>query len=277
MIWKARVLSDFEKDIMWTYLGQNFLVDKRYILKIVDAIKKTTEKYLDKKIGIEIWPWRGAITKYLVDFFDKLLLFEKDESLKDFLDFWIWNIKIYFWDFLKQNLEQVLQKEDIQEAIIFWNLPYYITSPIFKKIVENQKYFPAGVFMIQKEVADKIKTNASKKSYLWWIVNYFYDVEYLFSVPPKAFKPAPKVVSAVVRFVEKDKIPDINFQKMLSFLDLVSWYKRKTLGKIFKILAKEGKIDLENVDLNDSIFWKRLEELDFKDIWKICWLFVENS
>jgi 16S rRNA (adenine1518-N6/adenine1519-N6)-dimethyltransferase len=159
-----------------------------------------------------------------------------------------------------------LEQRGIKEAIIFGNLPYYITSPIFRKVVENQKYFPVGVFMIQKEVADKIKTNTEKKSYLWWLVNYYYKVEYLFSVPPKAFRPAPKVVSAVVRLVRRNKFPDIDYDKMVYWLDMISGYKRKTLGKIFKILVKEGKLSQDDIVGPKDLLKKRLEELDFKDL-----------
>jgi 16S rRNA (adenine1518-N6/adenine1519-N6)-dimethyltransferase len=141
-------------------------------------------------------------------------------------------------------------------------LPYYITSPIFRKIVENQIFFPYGLFMIQKEVAEKIKTDATKKSYLWWIVNYFYEVNYLKTVPPKAFNPPPKVYSSIVELKKKDDnlIPKFEFKRMLEFLDIVSPFKRKTLNKIFKMKG----LDTNKIDV--GLLKKRTEELSFKDL-----------
>lgn len=87
--------------------------------------------------------------------------------------------------------------------------------------------------MVQKEVADKIKTDAEKKSYLWRLLNYQYEVTYLKTVPAKAFTPAPKVQSAVFSLVSKKLIgkPTVGFsyQKMIELLDKISMYKRKTL------------------------------------------------
>ena len=79
------------------------------------------------------------------------------------------------------------------------NLPYYITSPIIRKFfADGVSTIPCGVIMIQKEVGDKIKTDAHKKSYLWRLLNYAYQVEYTQTVPPSAFSPAPKVHSCVL-------------------------------------------------------------------------------
>ena len=85
--------------------------------------------------------------------------------------------------------------------------------------------------MIQKEVAEKIVATAPKKSFLRWLINYAYTVEYCFSVPPKAFNPPPKVTSAVIRLSPKkeDNIPTLSYDDMLAFLDQYSPYKRKTL------------------------------------------------
>ena len=87
--------------------------------------------------------------------------------------------------------------------------------------------------MVQKEVADKIKTDADKKSYLWRLLNYQYEVIYLKTVPAKAFTPAPKVQSAVFSLVSRELIgkpaAGFSYQKMIDLLDKISLYKRKTL------------------------------------------------
>lgn len=83
--------------------------------------------------------------------------------------------------------------------------------------------------MVQKEVADKIRTDADKKSFLWRLLNYQYDVKYLKTVPAKAFSPAPKVQSAIFSLIEKSIKPQFPYEKMIYILDKISKYKRKTL------------------------------------------------
>ena len=100
-------------------------------------------------------------------------------------------------------------------------------------VSEGDNYqLPGGVFLIQKEVAEKIMTAATKKSYLRWLLNNHYDIFYQFTVPPRAFTPPPKVDSAVVSFVRKDK-PILTkkgaLEKLRCILDAISPYKRKTL------------------------------------------------
>ena len=95
------------------------------------------------------------------------------------------------------------------------------------------------MFLIQKEVAQKIATNAKKKSYLRRLLNNMYVVEYLFTVPPGAFSPPPKVDSAVVALRRKDAVEMQDMEPVLAFLDLVGPYTRKTLGKIQKIYEKQ--------------------------------------
>lgn len=118
--------------------------------------------------------------------------------------------------------------------------------------------------MVQKEVADKIKTNADKKSYLWRLLNYQYDVTYLKTVPAKAFSPAPKVQSAIFSLVAKPKTPDFSYQDMLFVLDKISMYKRKTLAKSRKMAELQEKCPLP-----EDLASKRLEEIDLDDMARI--------
>ncbi len=112
--------------------------------------------------------------------------------------------------------------------------------------------------MIQKEVGDKIKSDAGKKSYLRRLLNYAYHVDYTITVPPTSFDPAPKVHSCVLGITRKAQSRDIDFDTQVQVLELFSPFSRKTLGKICK---------MQNIDptpLGD-IASKRLEELDEKD------------
>lgn len=152
------------------------------------------------------------------------------------------------------------------QTLIVGNLPYYITSPILRRFFETQQStWAGGVFLIQKEPADKIVHDAPKKSFLWWLLNYAYRVEHCFDVPPTAFTPAPKVVSSVIRILPKDhsQIPLLNYQHLIRFLDLYSPYKRKTLGASSKIVAKQQKSSDQVPFVVDTTEFasRRLEEL----------------
>lgn len=95
--------------------------------------------------------------------------------------------------------------------------------------------------MVQKEVADKVKVDAEKKSFLWWLLNYHFEVKYLKTVPAKAFSPAPKVQSAIISLVRKKETPRCGYDQMRVLLERISMYKRKTLGKSWKMASKQLK------------------------------------
>ncbi|MDR0651118.1 MAG: hypothetical protein LBG59_07155 [Candidatus Peribacteria bacterium] len=116
--------------------------------------------------------------------------------------------------------------------------------------------------MVQEEVGEKIRYDAKKKSYLYRLLNYAYQVEYLKSVPAKAFSPAPKVKSCIISLVKKAEVPAFSFDVLVSFLDDVSPYSRKTLGKIAKMLEKKGIVYC----LPERFASKRLEALDWEDV-----------
>ena len=179
---------------------------------------------------------------------------------------------------MKKYLGQFLQSEHIvwgdvleqtpmikEPTIVVGNLPYYITSPIFRKFFAEELHPIGGIFLIQKEVAEKIMTDAKKKSYLWWFINNQYYIEYLFTVLPDAFAPPPAVDSAVVRFVKKEHAVYSDLSEVEKFLDLVSGMKRKTLGKIQKILAKK---DI-TVRIPEKFLPRRLEELGWDEMREI--------
>ena len=132
----------------------------------------------------------------------------------------------------ERNQEDFPFQTPQDKTLVVGNLPYYITSPILRKFFETQTPTRAGgVFLIQKEAADKIIYDAPKKSFLRWLINYAYTVEHCFDVANTAFTPPPKVTSTVICVSPKplDTIPTLDYQKLLQFLDLYSPYKRKTL------------------------------------------------
>jgi 16S rRNA A1518/A1519 N6-dimethyltransferase RsmA/KsgA/DIM1 with predicted DNA glycosylase/AP lyase activity len=143
------------------------------------------------------------------------------------------------------------------------NLPYYITSPILRKFFGyGEQDWAAGFFMIQKEVGDKIHTDASKKSYLRWLLNHSYDVYYTKTVPAKAFRPAPKVHSCLIALTRKAQPWPIDFATLITFLDVFAPYSRKTIGKIAKMTGTHFVVP-------DHLASKRLEDCGIEQLLEI--------
>lgn len=253
---------------MSTYLWQNFLTDSKIRHWIAEKAggfyNKNKCQYL-----IEIWPWKWSITKLILNISQKFFLFEKDETLKETLENVIskkesWEVKIIWWDVLDSNLDEFKWIKD--ETFVVGNLPYYITSPILRKFFWSwMGEFAGWLFMVQDEVWEKLRFDADKKSYLYWILNYAYEVQYLKTVPAKAFSPAPKVKSCLVWLIKKDRRPNISFDELIRFLDLFSPYSRKTLWKISKMVNKKW----DNFNIPEHFESKRLEELDWNQIEEI--------
>ena len=251
---------------MSRYLGQHFLVDEQILRWIVDAIQQMVDDFGSEDMW-EIGPGQWALTKEIYRMVSRFLCFEKDEKMKKYLGQFLQEEQIVRGDILEENTESRIQNTDIDKVLIVWNLPYYITSPICRKFFAEALRPRWWVFLIQKEVAEKIRTDARKKSYLRWLLNNGYEIEYLFTVPPTSFDPPPKVDSAVIRLKREKmkKLKDEEYEKMLKLLDIISQYKRKTLGKIWKM----RKADLLEFDLPEGLEGKRLEELGWEEMKKI--------
>ncbi|HMT27215.1 MAG TPA: rRNA adenine dimethyltransferase family protein, partial [Candidatus Absconditabacterales bacterium] len=228
---------------MSTYLGQNFLSDDEIISYIASKIASLCQEKKSEAI-FEIGPGKGAITREIHSISKDFWCFEKDETMKNHLKPLVGD-KIIWGDILDLDIEHFIKEKNLSPEKIFivGNLPYYITSPILRKFFSSSlSHFSGGFFMIQKEVGDKIKVDASKKSYLRRLLNFFYEVTYCKTVPPSAFSPAPKVHSCLISLTPKPTLGKfftlVSYEKMLVFLDAFSPYKRKTLGKIQKMLSK---------------------------------------
>ena len=253
---------------MSTYLWQNFLTDSKIRYWIADKAQSYFSENNCNNL-IEIWPGKWSITKLILNISPNFFLFEKDETLKETLENVIsekesWEVKIIRWDVLDGDLKEFEWKKE--QTFIVWNLPYYITSPILRKFFWSGKgEFAWWLFMVQNEVWEKLRFDAGKKSYLYRILNYAYEVQYLKTVPAKAFSPAPKVKSCLIWLIKKDNIPNISFNKLIEFLDLFSPYSRKTLWKISKMIAKKWG----NFAIPEQLEGKRLEELDWNQLEEI--------
>jgi 16S rRNA (adenine1518-N6/adenine1519-N6)-dimethyltransferase len=175
-------------------LGQHFLTDKNIARKIIDSLKP-----VDYKSLIEIGPGTGVLTQIILE--KEPLIFHAVELDKESIEFLNKEYPQHqgcfiFGDFLKHPLGSY----KVPVALI-GNLPYFISSQIFFKMLENRDRVNLAVFMIQKEVAERIAAPHGNKTYgiLSVLLQAYYTIEYLFTVHEQCFSPPPKVKSAVIR------------------------------------------------------------------------------
>lgn len=196
-------------------LGQHFLVDEDIAIEIVDSllIPQTNLRGEPSKPNsvkvLEIGPGTGVLTKFLLmDERIYLALSEIDlqsiDKLKEKYPQFLYTLVPK--DFLKSDLvsffpDSLLSKEGDDEIFIIGNFPYNISSQIFFKILDNKNIVVQVVCMLQKEVAQRLAAPPGGKDYgvLTVLLGAWYDVEYLFDVPPTVFLPPPKVTSGVIR------------------------------------------------------------------------------
>lgn len=210
--------------------GQNFIKDENLINKIVDSAEISKDSLV-----IEIGPGMGALTTKILNKCKQAIIYEIDVDLKQYLENKLNkynNYELIFEDFLQVNVKKKLEEFDYKELLIVANLPYYITTPIIKKIIEDEILANKIVIMIQKEVADRFSARVNTKDYssLTVFLNYYYDIKKLFNVSKNMFFPKPEVDSSVIlmsKRKDKEFIKDIN-----KFNEIVRdsfKYKRKNL------------------------------------------------
>lgn len=249
---------------MGTYLGQNFLHDTKAQQYIADKIATLYERSHADTV-IEIWPWKWAITKRIHTIPTNFFVIEKDTTMESYLLTLLDRQQIVFADVLETKPEVILavKKTLPSKTVVVGNLPYYITSPILRKFFGYGKQdYAAGFFMMQKEVGEKIRTDAGKKSYLRRLLNHSYDVTYAKTIPAKAFRPAPKVSSCLIALTPKQTPRPIPFDTLVSFLDVFAPFSRKTLGKIAKMTGTSFVVPTD-------IASKRLEDVTIQDLQRI--------
>lgn len=226
-------------------LGQNFLIDTNILRKIV----KNAE--LTKMSGaVEIGPGIGALTEQLAKVCKKVIAFEIDHRLipvlKDTLSPYP-HVSIIHQDFLKANVNQVLRDyfSDDQEISIVANLPYYITTPIIMKCLEDKLPFKNMVVMMQKEVGDRIVAKPGTKNYgsLTLAIQYFTTAEIVLHVPKTVFIPQPNVDSVVVRLRKREK-PIVEVKDESFFFKVIKssfGQRRKTILNNLTNSFEQGK------------------------------------
>ena len=222
--------------------GQNFLVDRYFISKIIKEINPKEGNNI-----LEIGPGKGAITVPILKKIKHISVVEIDPDMIKILNNKInsQNMSIIIKDVLSLNDEFF---KDFNQII--GNLPYYIATEIILKLTKIYSSSSELYFMVQKEVAERITAKPSNKSFgrLSVILQYYFDAELLFELPPVAFSPQPKITSAFIRLTRKKRVSPkvIDEDSFEQIIKIAFSQKRKTIKNNFKnILLDKDFLSLE--------------------------------
>lgn len=257
-------------------LGQNFLIEPKILDKIVNAAD------VDINTGIiEIGPGIGALTEKLAKKAGKVLAIEIDqrlipvlsESLADYE-----NVKIVHGDVLKTDIAELIKEEfaDYKSLKVVANLPYYITSPIILKLLEEKLPLESITIMVQQEVAKRISAKPGGKEFgsLSLVVDYYAEASIAFDVPSSVFVPKPNVDSAILQLKVRQKPQHQveNEELMFKVIRASFAQRRKTIfnNLINNLAGKENKAEIEAVLTKSNIDpQRRAETLSLADFVKL--------
>jgi 16S rRNA (adenine1518-N6/adenine1519-N6)-dimethyltransferase len=235
-------------------LGQNFLADRRAAEKIVDALGDISQTLI-----VEIGPGKGALTEILARRAGKLIAIELDRMLATELRFnysRFPNVEVLEGDVLNIDFQTVLKRtigplDDLRpnkpsRARVVGNLPYYITSDILLRLFHFHELLETIVIMVQREVADRIAAKPGSRDYglLSATAQLYTTVEKLFTLPPGAFSPPPKVHSSVLRMTVAARFQQLQVPaaEFIAYLKTAFAMKRKTLVNNLKPVYAEERI-----------------------------------
>ncbi|NLV75394.1 MAG: 16S rRNA (adenine(1518)-N(6)/adenine(1519)-N(6))-dimethyltransferase RsmA [Tissierellia bacterium] len=211
-------------------LGQNFLIDGNIVRKISQVGEITDEDYV-----LEIGPGIGTLTEELALNAKKVVAVEIDKNLLPILDETLEsydNVEIIHGDILNIDIQKIIyDKMEGGPIKVVANLPYYVTTPIMAKLLEEDLNIHSIVVMVQKEVAERIVASPGSKQYgsLSVFVNFYTYPEIGMKVPKTVFIPQPKVDSAIVKLNIKEEIPQVNREVFFKVVRSAFGKRRKTL------------------------------------------------
>lgn len=258
-------------------LGQNFLIDEKVVKQIVESSEISNEDLV-----IEVGPGLGTLTKFLLEKAKKVICIELDSKMIEILEdrFKLYeNIEIINEDVLKVDLKEIINENkkvnNIKNVKIVANLPYYITTPIIMKLLEEELDLESITVMIQKEVADRLiaKPGDKKTGAITYTVYYYSVGEKIIEVPNNSFIPEPEVTSEVIKLRIRNNFPvNVKNQKlMFEIIKKAFMQRRKTLlnslnnSNIFKS-KEEGIKILNELELEENIRAEKLTLKDFANI-----------
>lgn len=238
-------------------LGQHFLRDEEVCVKIAEASMRVG---LFNKV-VEVGPGKGILTKHLYEYYaDNLSLIEYDTRFINLLkeEFPRLKDRVYNDDILRFDFTSIEGN-----LALIGNFPYNISSQILFKALEYKEKIPVIIGMFQKEMAERVAAVHGNKSYgvLSVLIQAFYEVEYLFDVPPEVFSPPPKVMSGVIKLILKTKNHQIiNHQVFRQVVKTAFNQRRKTMRNSLKSFILQGNIP------DQKLFDKRPEQLSVSEL-----------
>ena len=244
------------------YLGQHFLIDPQVTEKIISACQLKPDD-----IVLEIGPGSGVLTRRIAPMAKRVIAIETDQRLCQKLqqETQDSNIEVIHADFLKYPFDLLPEK-----LKVIGNLPYYISSPIIERIINNRRQFESAFITVQLEFGERLCAKVHTKDYsaLSCFVQYFADVKMFFKIKSAAFKPVPKVDSCFMRIIPHEKFSikadDENFlfkiihqafqqrRKMLPNT-LSGLIERERLYSILESLKIDPKLRPENLSVKDFV------------------------
>ena len=258
-------------------LGQNFLINQQ----VVDAIVESSQ-ITKQDLVIEIGPGLGTLTKELLEKAGKVICIELDKKMIKILTdrFSLYkNFELIHGDVLKIKLNKIIKEEKekngFQSAKIVANLPYYITTPIIMKLLEDRLDLESITVMIQKEVADRLIAIPGEKETgaITYSVYYYATAEGIMEVPNDSFIPEPEVTSKVIKLTLR-KEPPVEVKSrgvMFKIIKSAFMQRRKTLlnaltnTKVF-MSKEEGLRILKELHLDENVRAEKLTLEDFAEI-----------
>ncbi|WBW50188.1 16S rRNA (adenine(1518)-N(6)/adenine(1519)-N(6))-dimethyltransferase RsmA [Peptoniphilus equinus] len=227
-------------------LGQNFLIDGNIVRKIVDLAEVDGENVL------EIGPGLGTLTEEIAARAKRVLAVEIDKRLQPVHEETLAydNLRVHYDDFLKMDPVLIDEAFDGEPFVVVSNLPYYVTTAILTKVIEQTKA-KRIVVMVQKEVARRFSAKPSTKDYgsLSVFVQFYAHVSYGFDVPKTVFIPNPNVDSAVVKFELRDRVADVDRENLFKIVRGAFSKRRKTL---LNALSTYG-FDLSKAEIEQAL------------------------
>ena len=243
--------------------GQNFLIDDN----ILDEISTSACINYDELI-IEIGPGLGNLTSYLLKKSRYVLLVEIDNNMIEILNDRFkenTNYSLINEDILKIDLDEKISKieEDLnfsfKKVKVVANLPYYITTPILFKLLQDSKRVDEIVVMVQKEVADRMVASPKSKEYgiLSVMIKYLADAKIIIKVPKEAFIPSPNVTSSVIKLVKNKKYECDDEEKLFELIHHAFAQRRK---KMINSLESSKFLNLDKEKIKDAFNKAKLNE-----------------
>ncbi len=241
-------------------LGQNFLISEFVVSDIVDGAEIT-----ETDCVLEIGPGIGVMTHEMAQRAEKVVAVEIDNFLLPVLDDTLGefdNVKIINGDVLKVDLDKIIEDEFLgKKPKVVANLPYYITTPIVMKLLENEVNVSDIVVMVQKEVAERMMAKPRTKAYgaLSVAVQYYSDPSLVIKVPPSSFMPQPKVESTVIRLKvrKRDDLELIDKKTFFNTIKDAFGKRRKTLlnalsSGVMRVSKEDLKVAFEMSNIEPS-------------------------